>query len=142
MLADQHSEAFVKNFTGQWLQARDVENVPIESRAILAREETLRRRTDPHMRKRFSRVERPSAIPVCPIRKRKSLLPSAKRLFSRFRSQPRADLNSELRRAMRQETETVFTYVLKENRSVLELLDSDYTFLETSAWQNIMGSRM
>ena len=34
-----------------------------------------------------------------------------------------------LRDAMRQETEQYFAHVLRNNRSVLELLDSDYTFL-------------
>ncbi len=34
-----------------------------------------------------------------------------------------------LRDAMRQETEQFFAYILRENRSVLELLDSDYTFV-------------
>ena len=31
--------------------------------------------------------------------------------------------------AMRQETEKVFDYIIREDRSLLELLDSDYTFL-------------
>ena len=30
---------------------------------------------------------------------------------------------------MRQETEQYFAYILRNNRSVLELLDSDYTFV-------------
>ena len=34
-----------------------------------------------------------------------------------------------LRDAMRQETEQYFGYILRNNRSVLELLDSDYTFV-------------
>ncbi len=34
-----------------------------------------------------------------------------------------------LRDAMRQETERYFAYILRNNRSVLELLDSNYTFL-------------
>jgi hypothetical protein len=49
-----------------------------------------------------------------------------------FRGQfrgPRAELTGDLRRAMRQETELAFNYVLREDRSLLELLDSDYTFL-------------
>src|SRR5262249_28677676 len=39
MLADSRSEALVKNFTGQWLQARDIESVPMDARAVLGREE-------------------------------------------------------------------------------------------------------
>ena len=34
-----------------------------------------------------------------------------------------------LRRAMRGETEMAFGYIVREDRSVLELIDSDYTFL-------------
>ncbi|HHY85314.1 MAG TPA: DUF1592 domain-containing protein [Verrucomicrobia bacterium] len=42
---------------------------------------------------------------------------------------PRIELDGELRLAMRRETELVFTTVMRENRSVIELLDADYTFL-------------
>lgn len=35
MLADPKADRFVRNFTGQWLQARDVESVPINARSIL-----------------------------------------------------------------------------------------------------------
>ncbi len=38
-------------------------------------------------------------------------------------------LGRDLRRAMRSETEMAFEYVAREDRSVLEWLDSDYTFL-------------
>jgi hypothetical protein len=36
MLADPRSEALVRNFTGQWLQARDIATVPIDVGSILA----------------------------------------------------------------------------------------------------------
>jgi len=35
----------------------------------------------------------------------------------------------ELRRAMRQETESVVAYIIEQDRNVLELIDADYTFL-------------
>ena len=35
MIRDPKAQAFVRNFTGQWLQARDVESVPINARAVL-----------------------------------------------------------------------------------------------------------
>ena len=38
MLADKRANALEKNFVGQWLQARDIETVPIEARSVLARE--------------------------------------------------------------------------------------------------------
>jgi hypothetical protein len=39
------------------------------------------------------------------------------------------DFNTPLRAAMKQETELFFSSVVRENRSVLEFIDSDYTFL-------------
>ena len=39
------------------------------------------------------------------------------------------DFDRELRRAMRRETELLFAHIMAENRSVLELLDADYTFV-------------
>lgn len=46
-----------------------------------------------------------------------------------FFRRPRAELTRELRLAMRRETEMFFEHIVRENRSVLELIDSDYTFL-------------
>ena len=37
--------------------------------------------------------------------------------------------NGELRRAMRDETQKYFDYVVRENRNVMELIDSNYTFV-------------
>jgi hypothetical protein len=39
------------------------------------------------------------------------------------------ELTRELRLAMRQETEMCFEHIVREDRSVVELIDSDYTFL-------------
>ena len=39
------------------------------------------------------------------------------------------DLDADLRAAFRRETELLFAEVLRERRSVLELLDADYTYL-------------
>src|SRR5208282_1820404 len=38
MLHDSRSKAFVRNFTGQWLKIRDLENIQIDTRAVLERE--------------------------------------------------------------------------------------------------------
>jgi hypothetical protein len=40
--------------------------------------------------------------------------------------------NSRVRQAMRQETEMMFAHILQDNRSVLELLTADYTFLNST----------
>ncbi len=125
MLADRRSEALTRNFAGQWLHTRDIENIPIEERAVLAREDgpnTDRERN----RRRFRELrDKPE----------ESLTPEEKEELGRLRAafrtagQPRVEMTGELRRAMRQETERTFEYILKEDRSLLELLDSDYTFL-------------
>jgi hypothetical protein len=44
-------------------------------------------------------------------------------------ARPRIDLNTELRRAMTQETELLFGHIAREDRSLLELIDCDYTFV-------------
>lgn len=86
MLGDPKGQAFSRNFTGQWLQARDVEFVPINMRAILGADAPRN-------------------------------------------AQGRQEFDGPTRKAMRSETEMYFEYVVRENRSVLELVDSDYTFL-------------
>jgi uncharacterized protein DUF1592/uncharacterized protein DUF1588/uncharacterized protein DUF1585/uncharacterized protein DUF1587/uncharacterized protein DUF1595/cbb3-type cytochrome c oxidase subunit III len=86
MLLDKKSEGLVRNFTGQWLQARDVEFVPINARVVLG-------------------------------------------LGPPVRGGPKVDFDGDTRRAMRSETEMVFDYIMHGDRSVLELVDSDYTFL-------------
>ncbi len=56
------------------------------------------------------------------------------------------DFDDNLRQSFRQETELLIESVMREDRSVLELLDSDYTFLNERLAQhyeipNIFGSR-
>ncbi len=84
MLADNRSEALVKNFVGQWLQARDFEHFPAQARGIL-RQDNLPRLMDGEV--------------------------------------------DELKRAMKQETEAYFGHILREDRPLLELIDSDYAFV-------------
>ena len=84
MLADKKSDELIKNFVGQWLQARDFEHFPIQHK-ILFRREKLPPKMD-------------------------------------------GEVNA-LRRAMRGETEAYFGYVVREDRPILELIDSDYAFV-------------
>ncbi|MGH7943541.1 MAG: DUF1592 domain-containing protein [Opitutaceae bacterium] len=86
VLKDPRSQAFVRNFTGQWLQARDVEFVPINARIVLG--------------------------PNAPKNK-----------------DGRVDFDSAFRKLMRSETEMYFEHLIREDRSILDLVDSDYTFL-------------
>ncbi|HEX4119572.1 MAG TPA: DUF1592 domain-containing protein [Verrucomicrobiae bacterium] len=127
MLKDWRSQAFVHNFTGQWLRARDIENVEIDSRSVLAREAKF----DPEMEKTRKRFHELNHKPDDELTKgeREELATMRAQFFKRFKRPLRADLGYELRHAMRMETEDTFDYVLRQDRSLLELLDSDYTFL-------------
>jgi len=86
MLADPKAQAFARDFTGQWLQARDIETIPINARAVLGPDAP---------RNRDGRVE----------------------------------FDGAFRRLMRSETEAYFTHLLREDRDLVELVDSDYAFL-------------
>ncbi|MCX6950738.1 MAG: DUF1592 domain-containing protein [Verrucomicrobia bacterium] len=63
-------------------------------------------------------------IESVPINARAVLGPSARR-----NRDGRIEFDGPMRRAMRSETEMCFDHILKEDRSVLELLESNYTFL-------------
>ncbi len=145
MFKDKRSEAFIHNFTGQWLRARDIEEVPIEARAVLAREA----KPDPEADKARRRFRELNNKPDEELTEaEKTELDSLKKSFSkRFRNRPRADLTGDLRRAMRLETEDTFDYVLRQDRSLLELIDSDYTFLNEKLAKhygitNVLGDEM
>lgn len=127
MLADSRSQAFIRNFTGQWVQARDIETIPIESRSVLLREE----KPDPERDKKRARFRELRAKPENELtaEENNELNTLRDQFIRRMNSPLRADLNGELRHAMRQETEDYFNYVVREDRPVLELIESDYTFL-------------
>src|SRR5204863_4856483 len=76
-------------------------------------------------------------------REREQLVEQRRRRFNN----PAVELDGPLRRAMRQETELFFGHVLREDRSALEFLDSDYTFLNERlaqhyGIQNVKGNEM
>jgi mono/diheme cytochrome c family protein len=126
MLKDPRSENLARNFTGQWLQARDVEGIASNPRQIILRdageEETLRK-----LRKAFKDQDEATI---------KTLFERINRIVD---SKP--ELDGDMRKAMRRETEMYFAYVMRENRPVTELIDSDYTFLneELARMYDIMG---
>ena len=127
LLADPKSEALVRNFVGQWLQTRDIETVQIDARQVLSRDGPA----DPafeQQRQRFRELRDKREDDLTPEEKKE--LEEIRGMFGRrFGRPPRAELNGDLRRAMRQETEKCFDYILREDRSLLELIDSNYTFL-------------
>ncbi len=125
MLNDPRSDQFVKNFTGQWLQARDIGDVPISDFEVF-----LRENPNPEMsaaRKTFQRINR---IPQGQRTEAQTAeLRAAFGVFRQFRNLERPELERPVREAMRAETEHYFDYVLREDRDLSEFLDSNYTFL-------------
>jgi hypothetical protein len=145
MLKDHRAEALVKDFAGQWLRTRDITGWPIEERAVFARE-TAPDQNRERLRKRYHELADRSEKDLTPQEKEELANIRAERI-KLFRRPLKAELNYEMRSAMRSETEDVFSYVLREDRSLLELLDSDYTFLNERLARlygitNVVGSEM
>ena len=127
MTADHRAQAFIDNFVGQWLQVRDLEGLNIDERVVLARD----RGEERELEKRFHRFRELQAIPKekRTPEQQEELQRMIDERRKRRQSQQNVELDEALRRAMRQETEMCFRYVMREDRSVLELVSSDYTFL-------------
>ncbi len=101
MFADARADAFIENFSGQWLQSREILQTALNPREILAREGVITREQ------------------VTPAQ----------------------------RDAMKRETEAYFGFVVRGDRNVLELLTSDYTFLNETLAKfygvaNVAGPQM
>ncbi|QDV36158.1 DUF1592 domain-containing protein [Tautonia plasticadhaerens] len=127
MLADDRSEQFIRNFVGQWLQARDVDSVQVNTYAVLSRDTP----PDPDAernRDRFRELRRKD--PENLTDEEEAELEVIREAFFRSRERfERYELDGSLRRAMRAETELLFEHIVREDRPLIELLDSGYTFL-------------
>jgi hypothetical protein len=133
MLADERSDRFVENFVGQWLQARDLVSVPIDERVVLARdagedrqlqEEMERFRAFLEERNKSRQEERAPSLDEAAERRRRF-----REDFKLVFKPPAVTLDPDLRRAMRRETEMFFGEVVREDRSLLDLLDGDFTYV-------------
>jgi hypothetical protein len=127
MIADPRCGEFVRNFVGQWLQARDIETVLINAGAVISRDEPL----DPEAERRRTRFRTLNRKPPEQLTAaEKKELQEARSTFVRgFRRFREFELTGDLRRAMKRETEMLFEHIVRGDRSLLELLDSRYTFL-------------
>jgi hypothetical protein len=117
MLADPRADNLAKNFTGQWLQARDVEGIASNPRDIILRdagEEATLKRLFAAFRAQDEKT--------------------AKELSGKINAVVAAkpEFDKDMRASMRRETEMYFGYVMREDRPVTELIDSNYTFLNES----------
>lgn len=125
MLADPRSAEFVRNFTGQWLEARDIATVQISPFAVY-----LREHPDPAVEQAMATFQRVNEIAEdkrSPADK-EAFAKARKTFFSLFRT-PKPQLTEPLRDAMRQESEMTFAYVVRQDRPLEELIESNYTFL-------------
>ena len=130
LLADPRAEQLVTNFAGQWLQTRDVESVSIDARVVQARDAG----TEAEDRARFQRFRKINedidaagkAGDEARVAELKTELTEMRAKFFRGK---RIEFSAELRTAMRREAEMLFRHLLREDRSALELIEADYTFL-------------
>jgi hypothetical protein len=154
MVADPRSEALVENFTGQWLQTRDLGGVSIDARAILARDNGTEQQYKDQLAQFIARQNAPQDAPVAqPIRKSSltntlaEAVPQqpgqsnrlaqanparpAQRPPNQFalNVNPPKSLDQATRDAMKHETEMFFASVMHEDRSVDDFIACDYTFL-------------
>jgi hypothetical protein len=127
MLADPRSSELMRHFVGQWLQARDIDTVLINAAAVISRDQV----PDPEADKRRARFRELNRKPPESLteKEKEELKEVREKFFGSFRRFREFDLTSELRQAMRRETEMLFEHIVRKDRSLLELLDSDYTFL-------------
>jgi hypothetical protein len=117
MIEDKKSSSLASNFIGQWLQARDVETASVDVIAAMG----MREEVDALVEKYKAALEMNNGEHDEESQKLRD------RLIQLTIVAPIQAL--ALRKPMRQETEMQFEYILREDRSLLELIDSDYTFL-------------
>jgi hypothetical protein len=127
MLADRRSGELMRNFAGQWLQARAIETANVSAAAVLAREQPADPKAEAQ-RARFRELNRKDPATLTEAEK-KELTQARASFFKGFRRFAQFELTGDLRRAMRQETEMAFEHIVRADRSFLELIDADYTFL-------------
>jgi len=127
MLADSKSNEFVRHFVGQWLQVRAVDAVQVNARAVIVRDEPPNPEAE-KQRERFRELIRkpPESLTEVEKKELEALRGSFGRRFGRF---AQFELNGDLRRAMKRETEMHFDHILRNDHNLLELIDCDYAFL-------------
>jgi hypothetical protein len=102
----------IENFIGQWLQVRDVDGIDINTFVVLGRD----RGEDREFRRSRARLEE--------LRAKKELTPEEEKerqdiiesRRKRFANRQMVELDGELRRALRRETEMAFAYLVREDR--------------------------
>ena len=136
MMSDRRAGEFVRNFVGQWLRTRDVTQVSIDPIVVLGFGEEYAKMQEQFRGRRRAPFGRTLSPEDEQIRKRFGEL---RAISDRF--------NDEMKRTMRRETEMCVEYIVQEDRSLLELLDCDYAFVndklaELYGISDVRGSEM
>ena len=132
MLADPRADNLARNFTGQWVQARDVEGIASNPRDIILRdagEEAILGQLFAAWKAQDEKTAKALAAQMDAI------------------VDAKPELSKDVRAAMREETEKYFAWVMRENRPLTELIDSDYTFVNEDlanyyGIQGVQGEQM
>jgi len=161
MLASPKARAFSENFASQWLQTRSILDIPINSAAVLA-SETAPVATEGTTNAAASvtttgAAAEPAAGTNGPGARAGGPGFGARGAFGGFagrggfgrgrRAPMGTELTPEVRAAMKQEVESYFDHIVRGDRSVLELLQSNYTFVNDQlaavyGITNVTGSEM
>ena len=139
MVADPRFQGLIENFTGQWLQVRDLEDLPIDERRVLARDNGSEQALDRELEE-FRARQAQALLPEQGLTGGAAKPPPVL-------DPPKVRLDNALRESMLRETEWFFGNIAREDRSVLELIDSDYTFVDEGLARfyglaNVTGSGM
>src|SRR6185436_19010607 len=141
MLASPKARAFSENFASQWLQTRSILDIPINSAVVMESEAAPASTNTNAVTAEVASTNAVAAAGGAPgFGARGPRAGGAGfggagfggRGFGfgrRSRVPTGTELNAEVRTAMKQEVDSYFDYIVREDRSVLELLQSNYTFL-------------
>ena len=131
MIQDDRCDELIKNFTGQWLQSRDVDGVSIDAQSVLSRDLGQQKDLGTHA-DRFHQLahEIAEAEMAQDLAKGATLIAERSKLAKIFGiTGERFEFGSPLRTAMRREAELLFGDLLRHDGSVLRLVENDSTFL-------------
>ena len=118
MMRDPRAAEFVSNFVGQWLRTRDVTQVSVDPIVVLGHQEEFEKLRETFRARRRQPLSRELTPEDEQIRQR----------FGEFRAISDR-FNDDMKRSMRRETEMSVEYIVKEDRSLLDLLDCHYVFV-------------
>jgi hypothetical protein len=144
LMADPRSDAMIHNFAGQWLQLRDVDSIAIDARVVLARDNGTEKQLQEQLAQlRALREQRARELAKG---QKPQTRPTTRPQRFRF-PQPAIQLDDQLRKAIRLEPEMLFENIVREDRSLADLLDCNYTFVNASlaklyGMPGIAGNRM